>query len=664
MGVRIRAHDWAATPVGPPESWPQSLKTALGIMLHCGSPMYIAWGPDFIQFYNDAYAPLLSSDGLGRNARATLASGWSSTGPLFQDVMQDGWAGPLPESFLPQHQGASGGHLSFSCGPILDETGAPGGILITAQESAASQGAREAAALALDRSEARLAFALRAGRLGYWEVDPATRALFASDIYKENWGRTPADTFTYETLKSAIHPDDLALHEEAVTEALDKAGTLDVEYRVIWPDGSVHWLRARGHATYDSAGNPQRMAGISLDITDRKQIEENLRDETAALEQLNALGTTLAANLDIERILQNVTDAATEVSGAQFGAFFHNVLDEHGESYTLYTISGVPRETFSKFPMPRNTAVFNPTFQGVGTLRSDDIRKDVRYGKNAPFFGMPVGHLPVVSYLAVPVISRSGKVLGGLFFGHGRAGAFTERAERVVAGIAAQAAIAIDNASLFAAAQSEIAERRRVEKHQDLLLAELNHRVRNTLAIVQSIAGQTLRHADSAISFRTGFEARIMALSEAHKLLTDSNWEGAALSAIVDRVLSPYAAGTKPRYTIAMDADVRVAPNTAVSLVMAFHELATNAAKYGALSTSSGQVNISCKVTTGKTSPRLNLHWEETGGPVVKMPSRKGFGSRLIRSLSEDTGGKVRLEFAPNGLTCEFDIPLVLANQT
>ncbi len=115
----------------------------------------------------------------------------------------------------------------------------------------------------------------------------------------------------------------------------------------------------------------------------------------------------------------------------------------------LYTISGVPREAFSRFPMPRNTAVFAPTFSGKSIVRSDDITRDPRYGKNEPRRGMPEGHLPVRSYLAVPVVSRSGEVLGGLFFGHGEPGQFTEQHENIGAGIAGQAAIALDNARLF-----------------------------------------------------------------------------------------------------------------------------------------------------------------------------------------------------------------------
>nr|MDQ2647102.1 ATP-binding protein [Myxococcota bacterium] len=142
---------------------------------------------------------------------------------------------------------------------------------------------------------------------------------------------------------------------------------------------------------------------------------------------------------------------ATALCRAQFGAFFYNVNDPERGRYMLYTLAGVPREKFAGFPMPRNTAVFGPTFAGAGAVRSDDITKDPRYGKSAPYHGMPAGHLPVRSYLAVPVVSRSGEVHGGLFFGHAETGVFTERDERMLVAIAAHAAVAIDNARLHAA---------------------------------------------------------------------------------------------------------------------------------------------------------------------------------------------------------------------
>ena len=206
-------------------------------------------------------------------------------------------------------------------------------------------------------------------------------------------------------------------------------------------------------------------ANLSVVAIAGAQANAQLRERTRTLEELNEVSRAMSAELDLHRLVQIVTDAATRLSAAQFGAFFYNVKKDAHESYMLYTISGVPREAFSKFPMPRNTAVFDATFSGTGNVRVADIRQDPRYGKNDPHFGMPKGHLPVVSYLAVPVVSRSGEVLGGLFFGHREPGIFTEEAEVIVTSLAAHASVAIDNARLYAEARGN--ERR----YRSLVLA-------------------------------------------------------------------------------------------------------------------------------------------------------------------------------------------------
>jgi PAS domain S-box-containing protein len=223
------------------------------------------------------------------------------------------------------------------------------------------------------------------------------------------------------------------------------------------------------------------------------------REERRRLEILLEVGAEIASELNLERAVQIVTDAATELTGAAFGSFFYNVLNEKGESYMLYTLSGVPKEAFAEFPMPRNTAVFAPTFAGEGVVRSDDIQKDPRYGHSAPHHGQPKGHLPVHSYLAVPVTSRSGEVIGGLFFGHPETGKFTAEHEKLAIGIAAHAAIAIDNARLYRAAQDEIERRKVVEAA--LRNADTTSRAKE--ADGEAVAGHVLaKLRDSERNFR------------------------------------------------------------------------------------------------------------------------------------------------------------------
>jgi PAS domain S-box-containing protein len=195
----------------------------------------------------------------------------------------------------------------------------------------------------------------------------------------------------------------------------------------------------------------------------------------------------------------------------------------------------------------------------------------------------------------------------------------------------------------------DVTDRRRAQDHQRLLLDELNHRVKNTLAMVQAVAGQTLRNARSLQDARTALTSRLLALAKAHDLLTRESWEGAPMADIVSAAI--HAHGGEARFEIS-GPPVRLPPSTALAISMALNELSTNAAKYGALSNDSGLVRIAWSLD-GESGEVLNLRWEEIGGPPVQAPTHRGFGTRMIQGgLSYELGGSARLDFRPSGLFC------------
>lgn len=203
----------------------------------------------------------------------------------------------------------------------------------------------------------------------------------------------------------------------------------------------------------------------------------------------------------------------------------------------------------------------------------------------------------------------------------------------------------------------DMTERRRADEHRKTLMDELNHRVKNMMAVIQSIATQTLGHASTLEEARTAFSSRLINLATAHDLLTRESWESANLAEIVSDTVKPHADG-KTRFQIE-GPGVRLSPSAALAMSMALHELSTNAAKYGALSNENGQVVILWKIDGSGPARRLVLRWQESGGPPVAEPKTKGFGSRLIeRALAAELGGEVRVDYEPSGLECTIIAPL------
>jgi PAS domain S-box-containing protein len=282
----------------------------------------------------------------------------------------------------------------------------------------------------------------RAGTIKVW--NPASQRIF---------GWNPEEVLGKPT--PLVPADQLSAFESIRDRVLAGETINDIETQRRCKDGTVIDVTISTAPLYRADGITVDILALVADITDRKRAEHALREQRDIIETVNRVGQLLSGELELQKLVQVVTDAATELVHAGFGAFFYRMEGEAGSSYALHTLTGADWEKFAHFPMPRETLLFQPTLRGEGVIRLDDVKNDPRFGKNPPFNGMPEGHLPVSSYLAVPVVSRTGEVLGGLFLGHSEPGIFTERDERIVVGLAAQAGIAIDNARLYRKVRDE-----------------------------------------------------------------------------------------------------------------------------------------------------------------------------------------------------------------
>ncbi|EIM25252.1 sensor histidine kinase [Microvirga lotononidis] len=335
---------------------------------------------------------------------------------------------------------------------------------------------REEVLAHMAESEARLRLALNAGNLGSWEYTPSTGGLTTSPTCRAHFGRGMDEPLSYADLVAQIHPDDRAMQAEAVARAIAARADLHAEYRVIWPDGSEHWIRVSGRMRSGPDGQPS-MVGVSQDIT----------------------------------------------------------------------------------------------------------------------------------------------------------------------------------------------ERRLAEERQALLLHELNHRVKNTLATVQSIASLTRRSADNSDPAAwSAFMDRLHGMAKTHDLLTATHWQGALLEDVLKNELEPYQDGMGQRIRL-RGPRINLQPSAVLALGLAVHELATNAVKYGSLSVPEGKVHVMWALTPGSGQSALLVEWVESGGPLVKKPERQGFGSKLIqRGLAQQLGGEIKLDFAPAGIRCVITFPIstMTADQT
>ncbi len=482
----IRNFEWSSTSIGAPSQWPDALKVTTSTILQSPVPIVTLWSEDGVMIYNDAYSVFAG----GRHPAllgSKVREGWPEVADFNDNVMKVCLAGgtlAYRDQELTLHRTGQPEQvwMNLDYSPVMDREGRPYGVIAIVVETSAKVKAERRL-----RGEQERLMRMFEQAPGFMALlsGPEHRFEMANDAYLRLIGK-PRDAVLGKKLLKALPELKGQGYREYLDEVFETGNTyhgrsaaVRLERNGIMEDRIVDFV------FQPVADDGSRPAGIFVqghDVTEQHEAEEALRRETRLLGILNTLGPELSAELDLEKLVDRITHAGLALSGAEFGAFFYNVLDDKGESYYLYSLAGVPREHFAGFPMPRNTNVFAPTFTGEGVVRSDDITSDPRYGKNDPHKGMPPGHLPVRSYLAVPVKSRSGEVIGGLFFGHGVPGKFKQEHEDLILGAAGVAAVAVDNARLFQSAERELAERRKAEKLLQETNTTLEERVASEIA--------------------------------------------------------------------------------------------------------------------------------------------------------------------------------------
>ena len=595
-----------------------------------------------------------------------------------------------------QHKNGRRIDISLTVSPIKG----PDGKIVGASKIARDVTEQRQARRALDEASERLKLALAASRLGDWSWNAETDMMTISETTARIFGVPAGQTLTRQEMRQLVYESDRQQSLAAVDHAIATHTDYEVEYRIKRPDNSEAWILAKGRGIYAPDGTVAGMLGFVQDITDIKSTEETLREQAEALRTLNEVGQVISAELDLHNTVQAVTNAATEITGARFGSFFYNVLNEDGGSYMLYTLAGVPLEAFEHFPMPRATELFGPTFRGEGVVRIADVKKDPRYGRNSPYYGMPEGHLPVVSYLAVPVISRSGDVLGGLFFGHPEPDIFTERDETVVAGLASQAAVAMDNARLYETAKRARSEAERAatenerlyrqaeesSRLKDEFLATISHELRTPLSAILGwarmlrmgqLAPEDAVKALETIERNARAQAQLIDdLLDVSRIITGKlrmDVQPADPNTFIDAAVEavrPAADAKGVRVQKIIDTGPIAIPGDPVRLQQVVWNLLSNAIKFtprgGRVQIRSQRVNSHLEIIVSDTGqgipadflPHVFDRFRQADQKTSRQHGGMGLGLAIVRHLVELHGGTVRANSEGEGYGSTFTVML------
>jgi PAS domain S-box-containing protein len=629
MAGLIRRHDWASTPLGPINEWPQSLRSALSICLRSKGAAAILWGCDCRFIYNDAWAGYIGDRHprpLGKPGPEALPDIWSAVEDQIRGVFETAEAVTMVDTLLMRErpEGQVESYWSYSLLPVGSEDGSVGGILAQARETTAAvlQSRRDAFLLELgeklrpERHPSQILTTaltlvgeqIGANRVGYGEIHPDDGHFTIAECWTDGTvadlsGDYPIGHFNprgYEYLRTGkvVRIPDREAADMLDPKARKLWRTLDSRASLVVPlvrkDRYSAFIFAHCNAPHEWTDHEEVLLSAVLERLwqdfRHARSEAELRYSEQRFRQIFENANDLIFSADLEQRITGANPAAAAALGL-------TVEEIVGRSI---------REFVSDEGWAQTSAMIRRKLDHGGTTRHDI---EVRAATGARLFW------EINSSLAT---DRDGRTVG------------------------------------LSAIARDVTERRQYEDRQRLLVNELNHRVKNMLALVQGLAMQSFRDDRDLAEARQSFQQRLAALAAAHDLLTRESWEGATLTELVRDATAHHA----PDGRISAEGpDMKLNPRSAVSLVMALHELCTNAFKYGALSTSQGKVDIGWQILAD--GDMLLLEWRERGGPAVAEPERRGFGFRMIeRALATDLGGTVRIDLDEAGLSCRIEAPV------
>ncbi len=603
MDQRIARHDWARTPLGPPQAWPLSLRLAVRLMLSTRHPVMLYWGAQLRCLYNDAFVPLMGSDKhpaiLGQPGAEAWAEAWPLVGRQIEAVAGGGAATWNQDMLVPITRDGrqETAWWTFSCSPVDDPT-APngiGGVLVLCTETTEAVLSRRDAEARRRESEAEArrqrrlyeAILTNTPDLAYvW--DRHHRFIYANEVLLRMWGRSWEDAIGRHCLELGYEPWHAAMHDREIEDVIATRRPVQ---------GTVPFHGTFGRRLYEyilvpvigADGQVEAVAGTTRDVTDRLAADLALR---AAEERR---GIALAA--------------------AQLGTFDWHLasnrvtLDDRSRAILGFAPDqgGTAQEVFDRIHPEDFPRVHAQAMAAASGLQRLETEYRVL---------LPDGSTRIVASLS-DAVSQDGT------------------AERMVGVLA------------------DVTERRAAEARQALLAREVDHRAKNALAVVQSVL--RLTRAPDIASFKEAVEGRVAALARVQTLLAEDRWTGASLQALLEGELAPFR--TDANRILLDGPPLALPPGAAQPLAMAAHELATNAVKYGALSVPGGRVAVDWIVAEGA---RLVLRWTESGGPAIATePARRGFGSRVLDgTIRGQLGGDVAKRWPGSGLVCTLQVPL------